>query len=70
VAIGMPGSQPPKSPEEKPADSPQDKPAGAQDKAKKADQQERKMPAGGPRDAMTEKAVNDAAAYIRSLGKR
>ncbi len=69
VAIGMPGSQPPKSPEERPKDAQEDAPAGAQDKAKKTDKQERKMPAGGPRDAMTEKAVNDAAAYIRSLAQ-
>jgi membrane-bound serine protease (ClpP class) len=69
VAIGMPGSQPPKPPEEKPRDSSEDKPAGTQDKAKKADRQDSKMPSGGPRDAMTEKAVNDAAAYIRSLAQ-
>lgn len=58
VAIGMPGSQPPKSPEEKPKETPSDK-AGKTEK----------MPSGGPRDAMTEKAVNDAAAYIRSLAQ-
>lgn len=71
VAIGMPGSQPPKSPEEKPRDASEDKPADTQDKAKKADKKEQasKMPSGGPRDAMTEKAVNDAAAYIRSLAQ-
>jgi membrane-bound serine protease (ClpP class) len=68
VAIGMPGSQPPKSPEDKPRDSSEDKPDKA-DKSKKTGKEESKMPAGGPRDAMTEKAVNDAAAYIRSLAQ-
>jgi membrane-bound serine protease (ClpP class) len=71
VAIGMPGSQPSKSPEDKPKDSSEDKPADTQDKAKKTGKTEpaSKMPSGGPRDAMTEKAVNDAAAYIRSLAQ-
>ncbi len=71
VAIGMPGSQPPKSPEDKPRDASDDKPADTQDKAKRTDKKEQasKMPTGGPRDAMTEKAVNDAAAYIRSLAQ-
>ncbi|MEW5882417.1 MAG: nodulation protein NfeD [Pseudomonadota bacterium] len=70
VAIGMPGSQPPKSPEEKPRDSSDDKPKPDKaDPSKKAGDGVSKMPAGGPRDAMTEKAVNDAAAYIRSLAQ-
>ncbi len=71
VAIGMPGSQPPKAPEDKPKVSPEDRPAESKDAAKKSDrtEQAQKMPAGGPRDAMTEKAVNDAAAYIRSLAQ-
>lgn len=66
VAIGMPGAQPPKSPEERPKDAPADK---TDDKSKKPGTGESKMPSGGPRDAMTEKAVNDAAAYIRSLAQ-
>lgn len=66
VAIGMPGAQPPKSPEERPKDAPADK---TDDKSKKPGTNESKMPSGGPRDAMTEKAVNDAAAYIRSLAQ-
>lgn len=71
VAIGMPGSQPPKSPEDKPKESSEDKPADTQDKAKKTGKTEpaSKMPSGGPRDAMAEKAINDAAAYIRSLAQ-
>lgn len=64
VAIGMPGSQPPKSPEEKPNETPSDKSEQSEKAGKEA-----KMPSGGPRDAMTEKAVNDAAAYIRSLAQ-
>ncbi len=73
VAIGMPGSQPPRSPEDKPKEPSEDKPqqTDKQDKSKKTEKTEQasKMPTGGPRDAMTEKAVNDAAAYIRSLAQ-
>jgi membrane-bound serine protease (ClpP class) len=65
VAIGMPGAQPPKAPEDKPQRT------DGREESKKADKAEQaaKMPSGGPRDAMTEKAVNDAAAYIRSLAQ-
>src|SRR5450759_1750145 len=67
VAIGLPGSTPGK-PGAVPAPQKEPNPG---DEAKKADGKD--TPAaedeGGPTDAMTAKAVNDAAAYIRSLAQ-
>ena len=67
VAIGLPGSTPGK-PGTVPVPQKEPNPG---DKAKKADGKD--TPAaedeGGPADAMTAKAVNDAAAYIRSLAQ-
>ncbi len=67
VAIGLPGSTPSK-PGAIPVPQKEPNPG---DKAKKADGKD--TPAaedeGGPADAMTAKAVNDAAAYIRSLAQ-
>ncbi|HXF47710.1 MAG TPA: nodulation protein NfeD [Burkholderiaceae bacterium] len=53
VAIGAPGA--PGSP--------------PRDERKKDDKDGKDAPAAGPRDAMSEKAINDAAAYIRSLAQ-
>ncbi|MCS7100714.1 MAG: nodulation protein NfeD [Burkholderiaceae bacterium] len=43
-------------------------PGAPRDERKKADKDGKEAPAG-PRDAMSEKAINDAAAYIRSLAQ-
>jgi membrane-bound serine protease (ClpP class) len=67
VAIGLPGNTPGK-PGAVPVPQKEPNPG---DKAKKTDGKD--TPAaedeGGPADAMTAKAVNDAAAYIRSLAQ-
>jgi membrane-bound serine protease (ClpP class) len=67
VAIGLPGSAPGK-PDAAPVSQKEPNPG---DKTKKADGKD--TPAAkdeeGPADAMTAKAVNDAAAYIRSLAQ-
>jgi membrane-bound serine protease (ClpP class) len=66
VAIGLPGASPARPTEDRRKDAP----AGERDnKPEKPGEQARPMPSGGPRDAMGEKAVNDAAAYIRGLAQ-
>jgi membrane-bound serine protease (ClpP class) len=68
VAVGLPGSAP-KPSEESPKQAPTDKPAKPDKSNASGKDASAPMPAGGPRDAMTEKAVNDAAAYIRGLAQ-
>jgi len=68
VAVGLPGSAP-KPPEESPKQAPTDKAAKPDRTNASGKDATAPMPAGGPRDATTEKAVNDAAAYIRGLAQ-